>query len=156
MLALRGVPGIYFHSLIGTPNYEEGVASTGQNRTINRRKFGIDELRTILADEGSAQYKVFMGYRNLLETHSAQPAFHPDAAQESLESGHPSVLVFLRTSLDEIQRVLVLANLANETIRIDVTGGGRYRPVRELLSEQTVSESEYELAPYGLAWITLV
>ena len=156
MLALRGVPGIYFHSLIGTPNYEEGVASTGQNRTINRRKFGIDELRTILADEGSAQSMVFVGYRNLLETHSAQPAFHPDAAQEPLESGHPSVLVLLRTSLDETQRVLVLANLANETIGVAATVGGRYRPVCELLSTQPVSGSEYELAPYGLAWITLV
>ena len=30
MLALRGVPGIYFHSLVGTENYAEGVEQTGE------------------------------------------------------------------------------------------------------------------------------
>ena len=38
MLALAGVPGIYVHSLIGSENWQDGVAQTGANRTINREK----------------------------------------------------------------------------------------------------------------------
>ena len=40
LLSLPGVPGIYVHSLLGSRNWPEGVAQTGHNRTINRRKFG--------------------------------------------------------------------------------------------------------------------
>ncbi|MCA9069638.1 MAG: hypothetical protein KDA84_11975, partial [Planctomycetaceae bacterium] len=32
MLALRGIPGIYFHCLVGTPNHEAGVQETGRAR----------------------------------------------------------------------------------------------------------------------------
>ncbi|MEM9929844.1 MAG: alpha-amylase, partial [Bacteroidota bacterium] len=31
-LSMRGIPGIYFHSLTATENYQEGVEETGQNR----------------------------------------------------------------------------------------------------------------------------
>ncbi len=49
MLSLRGIPGVYFHSLVGTPNDTQGVATTGRARSINRRKFGLGELRGILS-----------------------------------------------------------------------------------------------------------
>ncbi|MEM9187232.1 MAG: sugar phosphorylase, partial [Planctomycetota bacterium] len=39
MLALRGVPAPYFHSLVGTQNDYAGVEATGQNRRINRHKY---------------------------------------------------------------------------------------------------------------------
>ncbi len=44
MLALSGVPGIYFHSLFGSRGWPEGVTITGQNRTINRQKFDRAEV----------------------------------------------------------------------------------------------------------------
>ena len=37
-------------------------------------------------------------------------AFHPDGDQTAVHTGHPSIISFVRTSLDEAQRVLVLAN----------------------------------------------
>ena len=44
MLALVGVPGIYFHSLFGSRGWREGVDLTGRNRTINRQKFDLPAL----------------------------------------------------------------------------------------------------------------
>ena len=44
MLALRGVPGIYFHSLFGSQSWAEGVRATGRARTINRQKLGEASL----------------------------------------------------------------------------------------------------------------
>ncbi|MEM9423145.1 MAG: alpha-amylase family glycosyl hydrolase, partial [Pseudomonadota bacterium] len=38
MLTLQGVPGIYFHSLFGSENWIDGIAETGQKRSINREK----------------------------------------------------------------------------------------------------------------------
>src|SRR6185369_9720841 len=38
MLALRGLPGIYFHSLFGSRNDRAAALSSGINRRINRQK----------------------------------------------------------------------------------------------------------------------
>ena len=48
MMSFQGVPAFYIHSLTATPNYLEGVAKTKHNRTINRRKWNLDELREII------------------------------------------------------------------------------------------------------------
>jgi sucrose phosphorylase len=153
MLALRGLPGIYFHSLVGTPNHTDGVKHTGQNRTINRRRFDLRELRGILSAESSAQRKVFDGYRQMLAVRIAQPAFHPDAAQTVIDTGHKSVIAFERTSQAHEQRIVVLANVASEAVRIDSSHFCRPAVTSDLLSRRQISRKHIELEPYGLAWL---
>ncbi len=41
MLAFKGLPGLYFHSLVGSRGWQEGVNQTGRKRSINREK--LDE-----------------------------------------------------------------------------------------------------------------
>jgi sucrose phosphorylase len=53
MLALQGVPGIYFHSLFGSRNDRSAALATGVNRRINRQKFDRSNLETRLADRSS-------------------------------------------------------------------------------------------------------
>jgi len=153
MLALRGMPGIYFHSLVGTQNYTDGVGKTGHNRTINRRKFQSDELREILADENSVQRKIFDGYRRMLAVRVAQPAFHPDAEQAFVDVGHKSIVAFARTSLDGKQRILVLANVGDEAVDIDIEGIAEVAPKKDLLSGQPVENGKFELGPHDIAWL---
>ena len=38
LLSLQGVPGIYYHSLLGSRNWLRGVEESGINRRINRGK----------------------------------------------------------------------------------------------------------------------
>ncbi|MEA1884512.1 MAG: alpha-amylase family glycosyl hydrolase, partial [Thermotogota bacterium] len=35
-ISLKGIPGIYIHSLLGSQNWEEGILKNGHNRAINR------------------------------------------------------------------------------------------------------------------------
>jgi len=152
MLALRGVPGVYFHSLVGTPNYREGVRQSGHHRAINRRKFELDELRAILADEGSVQRLVFDGYRRLLAVRTRQPAFHPDAAQTVIETGQKSVLGFERVSRDGGQRIVTLANFAAIPVRVELSAAST-EPGKDLLTGRAVEGGCYELGPYEAAWL---
>lgn len=154
MLAIRGVPGIYFHSLIGTPNYCEGVRQTGRNRTINRRKFYIDELRGILGDPQSAQRMVLDGYRKMLAVRTTQPAFHPDAEQTVVEAGRESVIAFVRTSQDDKQRILVLANVGDKPVRVDLSVATDVTAERNLLTGERVESGQYEIGPYDIAWLS--
>src|SRR5690606_21437801 len=111
MLALQGIPGIYFHSLVGTPNHRQGVEQTGRARSINRRKFDRDELESRLAEDEVCR-QVFAGYCRWLDVRRSQPAFHPGASQRVLPQQHPSQIAFLREAVDGTQRVLVAANFA--------------------------------------------
>jgi sucrose phosphorylase len=151
---LRGVPGIYFHSLVGTANYHQGVDETNHNRTINRRKFNAEELRNVLSQQGSTQRMVFDGYLKMLAVRVAQPAFHPDADQKVIETGRKSVVAFLRTSRDREQRILILANVSGEPVRVDLSSCRGVDVTHDLLSGQEVARAEYELAAYQIAWLS--
>ena len=153
MLALRGVPAIYFHSLVGTQNYAEGVERTGHNRTINRRKFDSNELRHILSDEGSVQRKIFDGYRRMLAVRIAEPAFHPDAEQTVLDADHKSVVALMRTSLDGNRQILVLANVGEEPATVDLARFTGVEVKEDLLGGKPVKKRTYELAPHDIVWL---
>ena len=107
-LSLRGVPGIYIHSLTGTENYQEGVEETGQNRTINRRKWELPELQAHLK-EGIGKL-VFTRYLRMLRRRTEHPAFHPDAPQEVFKV-NSGLFVHKRTSLDGEESVYCVFNL---------------------------------------------
>ena len=153
MLSLRGVPAIYFHSLVGTTNDTAGVQQTGHHRTINRRKFDSHELRHILADSNSVQRKVFDGYRHMLAVRIAQPAFHPDAEQRILDTGHKSLIAFTRISQDGTQRIHVLANVGEATVRVDLSTFTTDKLERNLLDDQPVIGTEVEIGPFEIAWL---
>jgi len=161
VLALKGVPGIYFHSLVGTPNDTRAVEETGINRRINRRKYGFDELTAILRAAGSPQHAVFEGFRHLLAVRRDQPAFHPDAKQTVIDTGDGAVFGFFReftvASNEEAgQRILVLANTADQPKQIvpHLPPGGKL--TRDLLSSTaTVEPHTVQLRPHQAAWLEL-
>ena len=98
MLALRGVPGVYFHSLFGSRGWPEGVAEIGRNRTINREKLQRVRLERELADEKSLRHRVFNGYANLLRQRTTNPAFHPNGEQEIIHC-HEAVFAVWRRAV---------------------------------------------------------
>ena len=114
LLSLRGLPGIYFHSLFGSRNWNEGVALSGQARSINRQKLELDDLENDLNTPSSLRALVFDGYRKLLQQRAASPAFHPQGGQEILHL-NPGVFAVLRTSPDGREKMLCLHNVSGET-----------------------------------------
>lgn len=112
MLALAGVPGIYFHSLFGSRGWREGVDLTGRNRTVNRQKFDLAAFERELDNEGTLRQAVFRRYARYLQARSASPAFHPHTEQQMLDCGE-AIFALLRHSRDGSQRVLCLHNISD-------------------------------------------
>lgn len=157
MLSLRGVPGVYFHSLVGTPNDLAGVQSSGQPRRINRRKYRLSELSDALSTEGSVQQLVFRGYQHLLRTRIQQPAFHPDADQTVLETNYPAVVAFSRTNPDAGQAILVVANFSAQPKRFQYSAQTQTRYARDLISGKPIGEhGVVDLEPYQIVWAEAV
>ena len=156
MLALAGVPGIYVHSLLGSRSWQEGVAQTGQNRSINRQKLDRTGVERELADSRSLRHQVFSAYRRLLRARASNLAFHPYGSQQVFR-WHQSILALLRTAPDGSSRVLCLHNVSDRAVTFrphvtDLPNGGW----RDLLNGQPLSASELEtltLPPYAVRWL---
>ena len=150
MLALRGVPAVYFHSLTATPNHCESVDETGRARSINRRKFHWDELQRMIGAPGSAQKLVFDRYRQMLRVRIAHPAFHPEAPQRVVPLGNKALVAFERTSLDGTEHVLAVTNLSSDPQALTLGA----RPSADLLTgSRYQAEATLSLQPYQAAWL---
>ena len=150
MLALPGVPGVYFHSLVGTQNDYQGAQASGIPRRINRRKFQLTELLQTLGDADSLQAKIGTGFQHLLRTRTQQPAFHPNGPCKVVELGDTALLAFERTSCDRSQRILCVTNLAPELRCFELHETGR-----DLLSNQDGPVGSTNIGPYQTMWIEL-
>ncbi|MBW2453826.1 MAG: DUF3459 domain-containing protein [Deltaproteobacteria bacterium] len=154
MLCLQGVPGLYVHSLFGTPNWQEGLAQTGQNRTLNRRKHSVAELDELLADETGRAGRCFATMRQLLTARRAEPAFHPAAAQQ-IWPVHPGVLAVQRTAKAGHQ-VWCLTNVTDAKVSVSLAEAPVGDPV-DLLTGKRVARlgasHRVELGPYEPLWL---
>lgn len=156
MLALCGVPGIYFHSLFGSQNWHEGVRQTGHNRTINRQKCAYDQLIDELADPASLRHQVFAGYAHLLRQRTALAAFAPQGEQQVVFC-HPAVFALWRTGPDSRDRLLCLHNVSNQTVRLEVAVPHASILVNVLAGAEKVvvvdGRAQLQLPPYAVNWL---
>lgn len=121
LLSLRGVPGIYIHSILGSKNYSEGVLKTGQNRTINREKLIKNNLDQELKDINSLRSKIFSQFKYLIVTRKKEVAFSPESNQKIIFN-NKSLISFLRMDKSKNNCILCLVNVSNKqnTFAIDL------------------------------------
>ena len=117
MLAVMGVPGVYFHSLFGGRNGLGGVKETGRYRSINREKPLVADLERALEDTGSIRHRVYAAYSRLLALRIAHPAFHP-LAEQRIINAHPNVFVVERVARDGEERIVALHNVGDAPVTL--------------------------------------
>ncbi|HRA53654.1 MAG TPA: sugar phosphorylase [Thermoflexales bacterium] len=147
MLALQGVPGLYFHSLFGSRGWTEGVELLGYNRAVNREKLALSVLDAELADPGSLRRRVFDGLSALLRARAAHPAFDPFSPQEVLDLG-PAVFAVRRAS--QRDRVTCIVNVTDQaqSVSVDLDNAS------DIVTGQAIDVSDgiLRLEPYQVIW----
>ena len=168
-LALPGVPGIYVHSLFGTPSWRSGFEKTGQGRTLNRSKFNVDELEASLLGGQPHQKKMdrpensqtragklFPQMQKLLSKRRHIAAFHPRAQCKVLKA-NVEVVALERTPLEAGRRVLAIHNLSTRDVyfRHETLAG---LCVRDLIHGESVSFDEtggLSMTPLSFRWLAI-
>ena len=151
-LSMPGVPGIYFHSLVGSQNYHEGVNLSGINRTINREKFNYNRLVEKLNAEGSLEKIIFSAYRRLISIRTHESSFNPFGEFEFLDITN-GLFAILQHSLDKQESILTLHNFYNENLTF-ILPKEFIIPMNDLLSKTVVQKDEkITLEPYQVMWL---
>jgi len=112
MLAMEGIPALYIHSFLATPNDERRVELSSHNRAINRHQWDRRSLEEHLNDPHSTQARVLNRLKQLIALRVKQKAFHPNAVQYTLQLGD-QVLALWRQSLDRSQHIFAISNIGN-------------------------------------------
>ncbi len=158
MLALKGVPGVYFHSLTATPNHSDGVKATGRVRSINRKKWNIEDLRKTLGGRGPAA-RIFNEYRRRIKIRAQHAAFHPDGAQRVIDLGN-DLFVFIRTAPGGAEPVTCISNFSKDRKKVQLEGRipelSSTAPCIDLLSGTRFSGAgkQITLDPCQTVWLT--
>ncbi len=164
MLSFRGIPGIYYHSLLGSRGWENGVKHTGQARSINREKIDRKILEKELKDKSSLRHKVFYPYLRMLKIRSEENAFHPNGTQTILYC-HRSVFTLIRSSVQNDEHILCFHNVSDESQDIRLDSGNSLiahaNSFEDLFTNQQFHIDEHQflkltLAPYQIAWLKAV
>jgi sucrose phosphorylase len=155
MLSLQGVPGVYVHSLFGSPNNQAGLAETGRNRTLNREKWQRAELDARLANPARREGEVLRRMLQLIRTRRGEAAFDPAVSQRVLNLG-PSLFALERTP-EGGSRVICLHSVAAQPTSVSVTAKPGEAFV-DLLSGKgfaanATGDLELTLAPYAVRWL---
>jgi len=155
MLSLRGIPAVYFHSLTASRNNHQGVAETGENRTINRGRWQDEELRSLLENPETITARVFSNYTDLLTKRARHLAFHPDTPQKIIET-IDTIFVLLRTP-QESRTITCLHNVTGHRQQVQLAELGPAlsgnRTAWDLIDEKEMAET-FELEPYQCCWLS--
>jgi sucrose phosphorylase len=158
MLSLQGVPGVYFNSLVGAPNWLDGVKERGRACAINRRKWDQDELQASLQDRSGPAQRLLSEYVRLLQIRREHPSFHPDGPQRVLTLT-PGLFGIKRSAPDATEEVWVLANLTSKPLEVlpgRIDGRFSQREWVELIEGWTcpgASLGRLQIAPYQVMWL---
>lgn len=121
-LALQGVPGLYFHSAMGSRGDRDGAVRSGIPRRINREKLPKVMLEMGLADCRSERARVWSGVKDLLSFRRRYPAFSPRGIQRVLLEDE-RIFAVERTSPDGSSRVNCWHNVSAEVVTLQCGGG---------------------------------
>jgi len=156
-MALEGIPAFYIHSLTGTGNDYAGVERTGQNRTINRKRWDYPELREQLDNPTTIHARVLAAMKARIRIRARQTGFHPNATQFTLHLGE-QLFGFWRQSLDRDQSIFAIHNVSKDTVSIPAMAINLITGMTwtDLLSGDAIDPSHGEItfAPYQCRWIS--
>ncbi len=157
VMSLEGIPAFYIHAVTACANDLEAVEKTGQNRAINRHRWDYETLRGLLNDPETVNAQVMNGLRERLRIRCAQPAFHPNATQFTLQLDERIFGVW-RQSLDRAQSIFALHNVSDETVHVSAYAINLIEGEDwvDLLSGERISAAggDITLAPYQCRWIS--
>jgi len=151
MLELAGVPGIYIHSLLGSENWKEGPKRDGHNRAINREKLLVDEVVRNLSNEESRRGAIHQRFTRMIRARKKCRCFHPEAAQEVVES--PKEIFALLRSTEGCE-VLCLNNMSPHDVKTPVSVASAH----DLITGRIVTADRgmVVLKPYETLWLQVM
>ncbi|HEU17973.1 MAG TPA: sugar phosphorylase [Deltaproteobacteria bacterium] len=158
-LVLRGVPGVYLHGVLGSPNDHERVRVTGIKREVNRGIIDSEILEREFNDDVPRLSRILRCANRLHTARTRNRAFHPRGDQKILHIS-PFVFAVVRTSPEKNEHILALINVTAVDRPVEISGasvGLSCRRWLDILSGRRFKTDDatlkITLAAYEVVWL---
>ena len=158
MMAFAGVPALYYNTVLAAPNDVEGFQKTGRNRSLNRKKWTVEEVGRRLDESDGVGARVLRSLKTMLQVRKARSEFHPESDQACV-SVSERAFALLRTEPTSGRSILCVFNLSNVSIqvavdRLPVSETASLNPVFKQGEVVRVAET-MRMSPYAMAWFAV-
>jgi hypothetical protein len=144
-LALRGIPAMYFASVVGTRNCIECVKETGHARDINRERFSQARLSQLLSTEPSRT--IYSTLTHMITTRSEYDQFHPNSTMKVVTIDK-KIFAILRGTINPI---LCITNISSTPVKFETTV--LTNKVQDILTKKIFDSRTITIAPYETLWL---
>ena len=146
MLAFPGVPGIYFHSLLGSRNYYKGVEESGIKRRINREKLNFNSLEKELKEKNSLRNRIYKSYKKILSIRCNQKVFNPYGEATYAKLANEKVFVIKRVYDNDT--IYAIYNFSTAAQNINSLANN----VVDLFANKEINADSWKLQPLSFYW----
>ncbi len=145
MLCMPGVPGIYYHSILGSSNDIDGAENSGIPRRINREKLPYDTLKNALEDKKSFRSLIYNNYMQLLSVRRSEVIFNPygSAMYHRIEK------VFIIERSYKNETLYAVHNFSSKSAKIKAIANN----VLNLVTQTTMETAYWSLDAFSFLWL---
>jgi sucrose phosphorylase len=151
LMAMPGVPALYFHSLFGSRGDPEGVERTGHNRTINREKVTWDRITRELDEPHHLRAQIYQNLTAMLRLRRSHVAFHPKSGFRIHHWGDD--LFVIERGIHTTSPLLAVHNVSADPQSLPHLPQGEWLDLRR---HHTLSASDIHLPPRTFVWLQRV
>jgi sucrose phosphorylase len=151
LMAMPGVPALYFHSLFGSRGDPEGVERTGHNRTINREKVTWDRITRELDEPHHLRAQIYQNLTAMLRLRRSHVAFHPKSGFRIHHWGDD--LFVIERGTHTTSPLLAVHNVSANPQSLPHLPQGEWLDLRR---HHTLSASDIHLPPRTFVWFQRV
>jgi sucrose phosphorylase len=157
VMALKGVPAFYLPALLASENDIKSFSMTGQRRDLNREKFKIDNLLSVLNTAESNANKNLKYLCNAMDVRSKLKQFHPCSEMKCLSKGRSDIVVIKRG--EGTKSVFAIHNMTENKINYQLNDNDLSEIIdndfnmRDHLTTTIYNWKNISLDPFQVIWL---
>jgi len=158
VMALKGVPAFYLPALLASENDIKSFSMTGQRRDLNREKFKLDNLLSVLNNPESNANKNLKYLRNAMDVRSQSKQFHPCSEMKCLSKGRSDIVVIKRSKGPE--SVFAIHNMTENKINYQLNDNDLPKIIdndfntHDFLTSTKYNCKNISLDPFQVIWLS--
>ncbi len=158
VMALKGVPAFYLPALLASENDIKSFSMTGQRRDLNREKFKLDNLLSVLNNPESNANKNLKYLRNAMDVRSELKQFHPCSEMKCLSKGRSDIVVIKRSKGPE--SVFAIHNMTENKINYQLNDNDLPKIIdndfntQDFLTSTKYNWKNISLDPFQVIWLS--
>tara|TARA_Y100000991_G_scaffold70098_1_gene52475 strand:- start:13 stop:492 length:480 start_codon:yes stop_codon:yes gene_type:complete len=156
-MALKGVPAFYLPALLASENDIKSFSMTGQRRDLNREKFKLENLLSVLNNPESKPKKNLNYLCNAMTVRSKIKQFHPSSDMKCLSKGRSDIVVIKRGKGPE--SVFAIHNMTENKINYQLNDNDLPEIIdhdfnmQDFLTCKKYNWKNISLDPFQVIWI---